>query len=105
MNDVEKKNKYSLVFCKKDNMVFISHLDVMTMFRRALRRARLPFVLTKGFSPRAMISIPRALKLGVESENELMQLILSEAIAPESLKTSLNEQLPPGIQIISVTKE
>ncbi|HPN72615.1 MAG TPA: DUF2344 domain-containing protein, partial [Candidatus Omnitrophota bacterium] len=42
--------RYNAVFCKKGDMVYISHLDLMTLFRRAIRRAGLPFFLTGGFS-------------------------------------------------------
>ena len=105
MNKNEELIKYNVIFSKKENMVFISHLDVMTLFRRAIRRAQLPFALSKGFSPRVKISIPQALKLGKESENEEMGIVLTSDINPESMKSSLNDQLPLGIRIISVLKK
>ena len=51
-------------------MRFISHLDLMRLFQRALRRVGLSVEITKGFSPHLKISIVRALKLGLESDNE-----------------------------------
>ena len=74
----------------------------MTVLRRAIRRADLPFVLTGGFTPRVKISIPKALKLGAESDNEHMSLWLTEDVAQEDLMERINSQLPRGIGILEV---
>ncbi len=62
--------KYKAKFSKMGDMKYISHLDLMTLFRRTMRRVELPYVITKGFTPRVKLSIPQALKLGVESSEE-----------------------------------
>ena len=85
-------------------MVYISHLDVMTLFRRAVRRARLPFVLSNGFSPRVKISIPKALKLGIESKREEMFITLKDELSTENIKNLINDELPSGINIISIER-
>lgn len=86
-------------------MKFISHLDLMRLFTRAFRRADLPIKLTKGFSPHPKFSIKRALKLGVESENEEAVVVLKEEIAPEDFKDRVQKQLPDGIEIKSVNRQ
>ena len=83
-------------------MVYISHLDLMTLFRRAIRRANLPFVLTKGFTPRVKISMPKALKVGKRSASEEMSFWLAEDKGPEELAEGINEQLPEGIRILEI---
>ena len=80
-------------------MRFISHLDLVRLFQRALRRAGLPVTITKGFSPRLKVSITRALKLGVESENEEAVISLDEPIAAKIFMDLLNKQLPEGIKV------
>lgn len=85
-------------------MVYISHLDLMTLFRRAVRRADLPFVLSEGFTPRVRISMPMALKLGRESEAEEMALWLSGEMPPEEIQNAINRELPEGIRIRAVSK-
>ena len=92
----------NLVFSKTGLMRFISHLDLMRLFTRACRRASLPLELTQGFSPHPKISFKRALKLGLESENEEMKLYLKKEIEPRSLKKILQKQLPEGIFIKEV---
>jgi len=86
-------------------MKYISHLDLIRLFQRAMRRANLPLKLTQGFSPHPKFSIKRALKLGVESENEEATVILKEDIEPEEFKRRLQEQLPEGIEIRDVKRD
>lgn len=96
--------KYNTIYAKTGESVFISHLDVMSLFRRAIRRADLPFTLTKGFTPRVRISIPQALKLGRESSKEEMSFWLTEEMAPEVLADRVNRELPEGVRILEVKK-
>jgi len=91
--------RISFTFAKKGTMKFISHLDLMRLFMRALRRADLPVKLTEGFSPHPKLSIKRALKLGLESDNEEAAIVLKELIQPEEFKVRLQQQLPQGIEI------
>lgn len=93
-------HKIGVVFTKKGDMKFISHLDLMRLFQRALRRSGLPVYITKGFNPHPKVSIRRALKLGVESDNEEAQFYLDNAdVKPQEFKERLNKQLPEGIKI------
>jgi len=91
--------RISFIFAKKGTMKFISHLDLMRLFMRALRRADLPVKLTEGFSPHPKLSIKRALKLGLESDNEEAAIVLKELVPPEEFKLRLQQQLPQGIEI------
>ena len=74
----------------------------MRLFMRSLRRTELPVKITEGFSPHLKLSIKRALKLGVESDNEEATVVLKEPIKLEEFKVRLQEQLPMGIEIKSV---
>lgn len=96
--------RYSAKFYKKGDLVYISHLDLMRLFRRAIRRADLPFVLTGGFTPRVKISMPRALKLGKESDSEEFEFWLVEEREPAALKEALNGELPEGVKITELNK-
>jgi len=83
-------------------MRYISHLDLMRLFMRAMRRADLPLKMTEGFSPHPKLSIKRALKLGLESDNEEASIVLKELIEPQDFKERLQRQLPEGIFIKEV---
>ena len=86
-------------FQKTGDMRFISHLDLMRLFQRALRRADLPVTITQGFSPRLKISIKRALKLGAESLDEALTVHMSKRVEPALFIQLLNKNLPEGVKI------
>jgi len=96
------KQKILAVFSKTGDIKFISHLDLMRLFHRAVRRADLPVDLTKGFTPRLRIGFKRALKLGVESQGEEAVFTIDGWVKPEEFKEKLQAQLPEGIQLKKV---
>ena len=96
--------KIEAAFSKMGDMRFISHLDLMRLFQRALRRAFLPVAVTQGFSPHLKISIKRALKLGVESRDETLTVQTSGEIDCALFTESLNINLPEGIRIINAKR-
>lgn len=95
------KQKIVLIFSKKGLIRFISHLDLMRLFQRAARRAGLPIAMTEGFSPHPKMSFKRALKLGVESDNEEVLFYVNGWMKPEEFRMKLQQQLPGGVFINS----
>lgn len=96
------RQKLIVIFAKTGLMRFISHLDLMRLFQRASRRARLPVALSQGFSPHPKIGFKRALKLGLESQDEEAIFQIEGWIKPVEFKERLQAQLPEGIQITEV---
>lgn len=92
--------KIGSTFQKIGDMRFISHLDLMRLFQRALRRADLPVTITQGFSPHLKISINRALKLGAQSLDEALTVHLSKRVKPAIFIELLNKNLPEGVRIV-----
>jgi len=91
--------KIKFSFTKKGQMKFISHLDLMRLFMRAFRRADFPIKITEGFNPHPKLSLLRALKLGVESENEEGSVVMKEPYNAFDFKNKLQRELPEGIEI------
>ncbi len=91
-----------LLFEKKGNAVWISHLDLMRLFQRAFKRAGLPLTHTQGFNPRPSVSIALPLSVGVESACELLDFELTEEAACEDICTRLNGALVEGIRVLKV---
>jgi len=89
-----------IIFSKKGDMRFVSHLDLMRLFQRASRRAGLPVTVTKGFSPHLKISIAKALKLGLESDGEEATFYMDKTVTPQNFIDSINAKLPEGIRVI-----
>jgi len=96
--------KIEVLFCKKGQLKYISHLDIVRLFQRAIRRAGLPVTLSQGFTPHYKIGFANALKLGVESEGESAVFAIDNWMDPEEFKKRFNEKLPEGVKIISCKK-
>ncbi|WP_192930169.1 TIGR03936 family radical SAM-associated protein [Alkaliphilus pronyensis] len=87
-------------FSKNGDIIFISHLDVMRVFERALRRANIPISYTKGFNPHPIMAFATALGLGVSSDAEYIDIQLDEKIELYDFIKQLNNALPKGLTII-----
>lgn len=88
-----------LVFEKKADSVWISHLDTMRVFQRAFRRAGVMLKHSQGFTPRAIVSIALPLSVGIESQCELLDFELEEGTVTAE---QLNLVLPEGIRVLDV---
>lgn len=92
-----------LLFEKKGNAVWISHLDLMRLFQRSFKRAGLRLTHTQGFNPRPSVSIALPLSVGVESRCELLDFQLDgEPVACDEILTRLNAALVGGVRVLSV---
>lgn len=89
-------------FCRREEVKFISHLDLMRLWQRALNRAGVPLAYSEGFNPHPRMSLAAPLPLGVTSEVELMDVVLAKWISPHSFTAAVSRQLPRGIEILQV---
>lgn len=87
-------------FYKKGDMVFISHLDLIRVFERAIRRADIPVAYTQGFNPHPVMAFATALGVGVASEGEYIDIKLDDNMDSELFMNKLNNVLPEGLGII-----
>jgi radical SAM-linked protein len=87
-------------FKRGDEVKYISHLDLVRLWQRAIHRARLPLAYSEGFSPHPRISLAAPLAIGVTSEAELMDIYLVRPASPHFFTNALSQQLPPGIAIL-----
>lgn len=94
---------YRLLFEKKANAIWISHLDLMRLFQRTFKRADLPLTHTQGYNPRPSVSIALPLSVGVESCCELLDFDLDgDCVAPDEIRDRLNRVLIDGIRVLDV---
>ena len=87
-------------FTKSHLTKFISHLDLIRAFERALRRASLPVAYTQGFNPRPKMSFSPALSVGITSNSEYMDVDFYKEVPPQVVISRLNQALPDGLQIV-----
>ena len=92
--------KFDIIFSKLDRARFFGHLELATIFHRAVKRAGLTVKYSKGFNPSMKISFENALPLGMESEEETLFIFIEKGSQPEKIKTALNAVLPLGLAIV-----
>lgn len=89
-------------FSRGEELKFLSHLDLMRLWERALRRARIPLAYSQGYTPHPQLSLAAPLAVGVTSEAELMDVYLSRWVTPQFFEARVKEQLPRGIDLLEV---
>ena len=97
----ERVCRLRIRFAKTGSMALLSHLDLMRMLERALRRSALPISFTGGFHPLPRIQIALALPLGAEADCEWMDLEFTSPIAGDQLLKTLQALLPDGMALLS----
>ncbi len=88
-----------LIYEKTSSAKYVSHLDFVRMFGRAIRRAKLPIAYSEGFNPHPLLTFALPLSVGYTSECEIIELVFSEDISPDVVMDRLNEVLPEGVRI------
>lgn len=89
-------------YSKLGEMAFISHLDLLRIFIRALRREDIRVNYSQGFHPHPKLSFSPALSLGVESICEYMDIDVAADITERDLLLRLNSALPVGVEVLQV---
>jgi radical SAM-linked protein len=89
-------------FAKYDTMKFISHLEVMRYFQKAIRRSGLDVAYTEGFNPHQIMSFAAPLGVGQTSESEYFDIELSEEINMEEAVVHLNQVMVEGIDVVNM---
>ncbi len=96
-----KIQRLRVTFSRGEPTKYITHLDLMRFWERALRRAELPVAYSEGFSPHAQLAMAAPLPVGTTSDAELMDVFMSESTAPRTLIAALAPQLPEGLAVVS----
>jgi len=89
-------------FSRGEEIKYISHLDLLRLWHRALNRAGIPIAYSEGFSPHPRMSLAAPLALGVTGESELMDIFLDKWSSPHTFTSAMERQLPRGIKIEQV---
>ncbi len=89
-------------FSRGEEIKYISHLDIIRLWQRALNRAGIALAYSAGFNPHPRISLALALAMGVTSDVELMDIVLDKFVSPHSFTAAVGQQLPCGITISGV---
>jgi radical SAM-linked protein len=77
---------------------FLSHLDNVRVFERAIRRSDIPIEYSQGFHPHMKLSFGPPLQLGYSSEAEYFDMTLDQPFRPD-MADRLNAEMPDGFLI------
>ena len=91
--------KFELSFSKLGQARFFGHLELGTIFQRAVTRSGLNAKYSQGFNPLMKISFENALPVGMESEEEKLFIFLEKNASLDQIIELLNKELPKGLTI------
>lgn len=86
-------------FIRGEETKYISHLDLMLFFERALRRAHISIAYSQGFNPHPHMVFGLPLSVGVTSEAEYADFEITDDMEPEEFIRVFNKELPESVQI------
>jgi radical SAM family uncharacterized protein/radical SAM-linked protein len=98
--DAAQAAQVTIAFAKTGTARFLGHLEMANVFARALRRARIPVMFSKGYHPKPKMAFADTLPLGMESRCEHLTLKVPQGIDPQWVAERLRGQLPSGIEIL-----
>ncbi len=81
---------------------YISHLEQVRVWGRAMRRAGLPLAYTGGFTPRPRLQVALPLPVGFAAEAEWLDVWLEQPVGPDEFRRALAAALPEGLEIRAV---
>ena len=91
-----------VTFSKTGMGKYISHLDLLRCFTRAILRSGLPVVYSPGFNPHLKMTFALPLPIGVTSECETVDIQFEDSAADDEIMEKLNCNLPMDIMVLSV---
>jgi len=94
--------RFRVWFRKGDRVRYISHLDVLRFWERAIRRADLPLAYSQGFTPHPKIGFASPLPLGFIGESEVMDVTLDERMSPEEFAERIRVETSDDLGVIRV---
>ena len=97
-----RAQRLRLWFGKQAEMALISHLDLIRLLDRAVRRASLPIAFTGGFHPGPRIVVASALSLGITSSGEIVDFDLTEPVEEAEFMQRLAAQLPAQLPLYRI---
>ncbi|MGQ9569308.1 MAG: TIGR03960 family B12-binding radical SAM protein [Thermodesulfovibrionales bacterium] len=86
-------------FSKTGELIYLSHLELITVMHRAIRRAGLPLVYSEGFHPLPKVSFGPPLSVGIRGLCEYFDIELIPPFDIVLIRRKLNSVLPEGIYI------
>ena len=96
------RQRLRITFARGENARYVGHLDMARTWERILRRADLPVAYSEGFNPRPRLTFAAALPVGCTSDQEVLDVILSQPRDLADVRARLDQAAPLGIHVVAV---
>ena len=93
--------KHIIEFSKNDSVKYVSHLDMVRMFGRAMRRAGVEISFSQGFNPHPIMNFAHPLGVGISSECELIEIGVESDISSKEFLAKLSGNMPDGFKLLN----
>ena len=84
-------------YVKLGRLRYLGHLEVLHTIERIVRRARLPYAVTQGYSPHMRAGFSSALPVGTSSTCEWFDIFLTELVPVPDALASLRATAPADL--------
>jgi radical SAM-linked protein len=91
-----------LYFAKRERVRYISHLDVLRYWERAIRRAELPLSYSQGFTPHPRLQFAGPLPLGYLADREVVDVGLDERLPLPEIQGRLATQTVQDLPLLDL---
>jgi radical SAM-linked protein len=98
-DDPERRFRLRCRYVETGRLAFLSHLEVAATLERVVRRARLPFAVSRGFSPHMKIAYGAALPVGIGSVCEIFDVTLTDYVPADQARAALRAATVPDLMI------
>jgi radical SAM family uncharacterized protein len=95
-----KEKRFHCRFFKLNEARLFSHLEMIMVFSRAIRREGIPIKYSEGFHPLPRIISGPALPVGMESICESIDFVVSGDMSPSTFLKKMNRELPSGLKFL-----
>lgn len=95
-------SNFIIKYSRDERVKYISHLDFIRTFHRAVRRAGLNMAFSEGFNPHPKMTIAMPLSVGVTSDCEYMKIGFEDGYTEDEIMEKLNKSFPIGYKVLAV---
>lgn len=97
-------SRYAVKFNKTGYIKYTSHLDLLRLFKRVIKRSEIKLKYSQGFNPHPKLGFAQPLSLGYESICEILEIETVPEYETADIISRLQERMPEGIDILDCIK-
>lgn len=94
-------SRYVIKFSKEGSIRYISHLDLLRLFKRSFKRVGVRLQYSQGFNPHPKMGFAQPLSLGYFSTGEYLEFDTMEPYPTDEILEKTNSVMPEGIKVLS----